>query len=257
MSMDSVLAPQHRAMSVGVLMCMTIVAFQALGVGTAMPTVARDLGGLELYGWAFSTLMLTSLLGTVAAGRDADKRGPVRAYLVAVALFVAGSLMCAAAVSWPMLLAGRALEGLGAGALGVVIYAGLVISTASLSWSLGSFAQARQDKRDAGAGRARRLVVGLAVLLAGIAIATAGLLAAGTPVAVVVVGWTIAGFGIGVGYASVGALVLTQAVGGEEGSVSAALQLVETLGVAAFTSVGGALIASAWTAAGTPPWRPA
>ena len=57
------------------------------------------------------------------------------------------------------------------------------------------------------------------------------------------VGWAIAGFGIGIGYPSVGALVLSQARGGEEGGVSAALQLSETIGVAIFTGVGGALIA--------------
>ena len=45
--------------------------------------------------------------------------------------------------------------------------AGLVISAASLSWSLGSFLQARLDRRDGGAGRPRRLLAGLAVLLGG------------------------------------------------------------------------------------------
>jgi len=44
---DSVFAPRYRAMSIGVLMSITVVAFQSLGVGTVMPAVARDLGGLE------------------------------------------------------------------------------------------------------------------------------------------------------------------------------------------------------------------
>ena len=51
---ESVFAPRYRAMSVGVLMSVTVVAFQALGVGTVMPAVARELDGLERYGWAFS-----------------------------------------------------------------------------------------------------------------------------------------------------------------------------------------------------------
>ena len=74
----SVFAPRYRAMSIGVLMSVTIVAFQALGVGTIMPAAARDLGGLEHYGWAFSAFMLASLLGTVAAGQATDRPGPVR-----------------------------------------------------------------------------------------------------------------------------------------------------------------------------------
>ena len=78
---DSVFARRYRALSVGVLMSVTIVAFQALGIGTAMPAIARDLGGLGLYGWSFSAFMLASIVGTVAAGRAADATGPARPYL--------------------------------------------------------------------------------------------------------------------------------------------------------------------------------
>ena len=73
---DSVFAPRYRALSVGVLMSVTIVAFQALGIGTAMPAIARDLGGLGLYGWSFSAFMLASIVGTVAAGRSRRRDGP-------------------------------------------------------------------------------------------------------------------------------------------------------------------------------------
>ena len=76
MSEDSVFAPRYRALSIGALLSITIVAFQALGVGTAMPAIARDLGGLSLYGWSLSAFMLASILGTVAAGRAADATGP-------------------------------------------------------------------------------------------------------------------------------------------------------------------------------------
>ena len=69
------------------------------------------------------------------------------------------------------------------------------------------------------------------------------MLDAGVPIAVAIGGWMIAGLGIGIGYSSIGALVLSQAGGGEEGVVSAALQLSETISVAIFTGVGGALIA--------------
>src|SRR4051812_49809738 len=87
---DSVFAPRYRALSVGVLMSVTIVAFQALGIGTAMPAIARDLGGLGLYGWSFSAFMLASIVGTVAAGPAADATGPARPYIPAGAIFAAG-----------------------------------------------------------------------------------------------------------------------------------------------------------------------
>jgi MFS family permease len=124
-----------------------------------------------------------------------------------------------------------------------VSQAGLVISAASLSWSLGSFLQARLDRLDGGRGRPRRLLTGLSVLLGGIAATALGVVSDGLPVAVAIAGWAVAGLGIGIGYPSIGALVLSAAPGGEEGSVSAALQLIETIGVAVFTGIGGALIA--------------
>jgi MFS family permease len=120
--------------------------------------------------------------------------------------------------------------------------AGIVISIASLSWSLGSFLQAGLDRRDRGAGRRGRLAAGLAVLLVGVAVTGAGLFGSGGGL-VAGIGWAIAGFGIGMGYASVGALVLSQAPGGGEGAVSAALQLVETISIALFTGLGGVLVA--------------
>ena len=138
-------------MSIGVLMSVTVVAFQALGVGTVMPAVARELDGLERYGWAFSAFMLASVIGSVAAGQDADRAGPVRAYVGAIASFTAGSVLAAVAGSWTLLLVGRALEGLGAGALGVVTYAsasrayppemyGRMLALMSSAWVLPSLA---------------------------------------------------------------------------------------------------------------------
>jgi MFS family permease len=132
-------------------MSVTVVAFQSLGVGTVMPAVARDLGGLGRYGWAFSAFMLASLIGSVAAGQDADRAGPVRAYAAAVVAFAGGSVLAAVASSWDMLLAGRALEGLGAGALVVVTYAsasgayppamyGRMLALMSSAWVLPSLA---------------------------------------------------------------------------------------------------------------------
>jgi MFS family permease len=47
---------------------------------TIMPLLARDLRGLSLYGWVFSAFMLGSLVGTVAAGREADRVSPARPY---------------------------------------------------------------------------------------------------------------------------------------------------------------------------------
>src|SRR2546430_10979212 len=74
-------APQRRALTTGLVLTITFVASEALAVVTVMPVVARDLGGLRLYGWVFSAFMLGSVVGIVAAGREADRRGPAGPFL--------------------------------------------------------------------------------------------------------------------------------------------------------------------------------
>ena len=69
-------APPNRALTAGLVLAITFVAAEALAVVTIMPVVARDLGGLWLYGWVFSAFMLGSIVGIVAAGREADRHGP-------------------------------------------------------------------------------------------------------------------------------------------------------------------------------------
>src|ERR1019366_10041843 len=89
------------------------------------PVVARDVGGVGLYGWGFSAFMLGPVVGVVAAGRGADRRGPIVPYLVGLVLFGAGLTVAGLAPSMPVLIVGRALQGLGAGAIPAVAYAAI------------------------------------------------------------------------------------------------------------------------------------
>jgi MFS family permease len=91
-------------------------------VVTVMPVVARDLGGLRLYGWVFSAFMLGSVVGIVAAGREADRRGPAVPFVAGVVLFGSGLAVAGLAPSMDVLVAGRVLQGLGAGAVPSVAY---------------------------------------------------------------------------------------------------------------------------------------
>jgi MFS family permease len=121
--------------------------------------------------------------------------------------------------------------------------AGLVMSAGSVSWSLGAMLQGRRDRRDRGAGRAARALVGAALLAAGVALTAPVLLDDSLAPGLVAVGWVVGGLGMGLGYSSIGALALAAAPADEEGSVSSALLLVETVSVAVFTGLGGAVIA--------------
>jgi MFS family permease len=121
--------------------------------------------------------------------------------------------------------------------------AGLVISAGSVSWSLGAILQGRRDRRDEGAGRPRRALAGAAILGLGLALTAPVLLDDAIPPAFAVVGWVVGGLGMGIAYASIGALALAAAPADAEGSVSSALLIVETVSVAVFTGLGGGIIA--------------
>src|SRR5215813_10734902 len=73
---DGLWAAERRALTAGLAATVTFVAAEALAVVTVMPLVARDLNGLSLYGFVFSAFLLGTMVGIVAAGRAADRRGP-------------------------------------------------------------------------------------------------------------------------------------------------------------------------------------
>ena len=112
----------HRALTVGLVLTITFIASEALAVVTIMPVVARDLGGLKLYGWVFSAFMLGNVIGIVAAGRQADRFGPARPFVAGLALFGSGLAIAGLAPSMLVLVAGRALQGIGGGAVPAIAY---------------------------------------------------------------------------------------------------------------------------------------
>jgi MFS family permease len=112
----------NRGLTIGLLMTIVGVAFEALAVATTLPATTRDLGGLALYGWAFSAFMLANLIGITIAGAEADRHGPARPYLLGVALFVLGLLIAGAAPTMLVVVFGRAVQGFGAGFISSIAY---------------------------------------------------------------------------------------------------------------------------------------
>ncbi len=108
---------RRRFVTVGVLLGMALGALEATVVGTAMPTVIASLGGLAHYSWVFSAYLLTATASVPIWGRLADLHGRRRLYLIGVAIFIGGSVLCGAAQSMTQLILFRAVQGLGAGAL--------------------------------------------------------------------------------------------------------------------------------------------
>jgi len=112
----------RRATLVGLLTVVTAVAFEALAVATVMPVVARALGGLSAYGWAFTGFLITSIVGMVVAGQWSDRVGPVPAFLTGLGIFGVGLLVAGSAGSMSVFVLGRAVQGFGAGENIVALY---------------------------------------------------------------------------------------------------------------------------------------
>ncbi|UNO42884.1 MFS transporter [Streptomyces sp. MST-110588] len=408
---EGVFSARYRALTAGLVLSVTLVAFLWLGVATVLPRTAEELGGLGLFGWAFTAFMLANLFGTVVAGQGADRAGPIRPYLQMFALFVIGCLVAAVADNWYVFLVGRTLQGAGVGGvlalaylivgraypdalrsrmlalvasawtlpallgpavagaiaeasnwrvvflvlvplvpLGVLLTlpglrtlgppegpapdrrripltlllvagagallagleernvvimvplvvagaavalpvlrtllppgtltvrrgmpagmivrglvstayygaesffplsmaqvlglntleSGLALSAGALTWVSGAWIQAKLDARGGGKGRHTRVVVGFFLLLAGDALIAVAIGTALHSIALAVLGWALAGFGMGLVYPAVTTIVLSLAPKGQEGAASSNLQLSETLSVAVMTGVGTA-----------------
>ena len=112
----------RRTLTVGLVLVVTMVAFEALAVATALPETVDELGGVSLYGWAFSAFMLGNLIGITLAGHQADARGPAPPLVVGLVLFAIGLVICGAAPSMAIVVVGRAVQGFGAGSVPAVAH---------------------------------------------------------------------------------------------------------------------------------------
>src|SRR5476649_1727978 len=90
---------------------------------TILPSVVQDIGGLAWYAWNTTLYVVCSILGSALSARLMRSAGPRGSYLTAAAIFIAGAAICTAAPSMPVLLLGRALQGLGGGFLFALSYA--------------------------------------------------------------------------------------------------------------------------------------
>jgi MFS family permease len=118
----SIFAGALRTTSGGILILITLVAFEAMAVSAALPTAARELHGLAGYGWAFTGFLVANVVGMVVSGQFSDSHG-ARAPLVAgMASFVGGLILSGTAVTMAQLVAGRVVQGFGSGLLITATY---------------------------------------------------------------------------------------------------------------------------------------
>jgi EmrB/QacA subfamily drug resistance transporter len=94
-----------------------LVAIDSTIIATAVPSIVRDLGGFAQFPWLFSVYLLAQAVSVPIYGKLADLFGRRPIMVCGIALFFAGSVLCGFAWSMTALIAFRALQGLGAGAV--------------------------------------------------------------------------------------------------------------------------------------------
>lgn len=112
-----VFAGSRGRLTTGLLVLEAVAAMEALVIATILPAIRRDLGDVQLYGWAFSAYSLAAF-GTISvAGRAVDRYGARRPLAAMLSLYGLGLLLAAFSPSMVALVFARFVQGFGAGGL--------------------------------------------------------------------------------------------------------------------------------------------
>ncbi|MCA1323337.1 MFS transporter [Herbaspirillum sp. alder98] len=104
-------------------------------VTTILPSMVRDIGGLDYYAWNVTLFVVTSIIGSTLTSKLLSLLGARGTCMVALAVFGAGALACAAAPDMGWMLAGRAVQGIGGGLLAALGYALIPLVFEQRLWS--------------------------------------------------------------------------------------------------------------------------
>ncbi|MFZ4927965.1 MFS transporter [Chryseobacterium sp. Mn2064] len=102
---------------------------------TIMPSIIKEIGGLEYYAWNTTIFIVASVIGSVVSANQMGKSGPRKAYQIGILLFSIGVLVCSSAPTMYVLLAGRFIQGFGGGLLFALSYAMIRLIFSEELWS--------------------------------------------------------------------------------------------------------------------------
>ena len=100
-----------------VMLSTALIALDSTIIATAVPSIVDDLGGFSSFPWLFSVYLLAQAVTVPIYGKLSDVLGRKPLLVFGIAVFTAASLFCGLAWSMPALILGRALQGIGAGAI--------------------------------------------------------------------------------------------------------------------------------------------
>lgn len=113
----------QRNIVTALLIATFLSAIEVTIVSTAMPVIVDQLGGMELISWVYAVYLLASAVMTPIFGKLSDLYGRKVVFMTGVSIFLIGSMLCGLSQNMGQLIAFRALQGLGAGALMPVTFA--------------------------------------------------------------------------------------------------------------------------------------
>ena len=118
------LSPEERSdhrtrnfIMIGLALGLLVSSLDQTVVGTSLPKIVGDLGGMNLFAWLFTAYMLGEVLAIPVAGKMSDRYGRKPVFLAGMGLFLAGSVLAGMSSSMEMLIACRAIQGVGGGVI--------------------------------------------------------------------------------------------------------------------------------------------
>jgi len=129
------LQPALAARAALIMLGVWLNAADAMVTATIMPSVARDLGGYAYFAWAVAGYLLGSILAGASAGRLSQRLGLQSAITLAAALYAIGCVLSAASPTIEVFLAGRLLQGIGAGWIVGFCYIAISVAFPQRLWA--------------------------------------------------------------------------------------------------------------------------
>ncbi|MEU8351229.1 MFS transporter, partial [Streptomyces sp. NPDC048845] len=119
---DSIWRRPFRGLTLGIISVVSLIAFEASAVNTAMPIAAQALDGIPLYAYAFSGYFTASLFAMALSGEWCDRKGPLIPLFSGIAAFGTGLVISGSAQDMWTFVGGRAVQGTGGGLVIVALY---------------------------------------------------------------------------------------------------------------------------------------
>ncbi|WP_157245055.1 MFS transporter [Nonomuraea typhae] len=137
-SWRELLGREHGGSAIVLAVGVLVGAVNIYLASSLLPTAVAELGGAGFYAWNMTIYLVAMVIATMLVSRVLGRWGNVVAYLLGFAVFLAGSLVCAVTPSMAVLLAGRGVQGLGAGLLSGLGYAVVRSALPPRLWTRGN-----------------------------------------------------------------------------------------------------------------------